>query len=550
MTSPAYKPGDIVADQYEIKGVVGSGGFARVYRAVERRLGRDVALKIMASSGDVDEDESGTVYGRFVREARLVSQLNNPHTITLYDYDSLSDGRLYMALEFVEGTTLEQTLEGQSRLSIERIRRIVTQMLDGLGEAHAAGVLHRDIKPSNVMLFDRHDRKDCVKLLDFGIAKKVASEDELHDDLTVFGTLVGTPRYMSPEQIQQLPLTPASDLYSVGLLIYEMWSGQSPFPSSDVTDIFKRMQAFEDDIEALTTAPDPLQAVGRRLLQPEPADRYETAEAVLEALGHTTDAPAPADGGDPDPVDGVPPTFPVGFDRAADSPSSELTGVDLAQGKLTAAAERQLEASAPASHSPPPPQPTPPDDVTSETTVEDRTPRGQRSTDTVLPAGTNPDDNESRTVLWIGIAIGLVGLIAAGLAVYVRSAASPTPDETPETAGVEPGPESGEASSLDAPESATTTDQDEPPVGPAVDRAAREVTDAATASAGRAEKRADETDDSEPSPTPDSRPSPGPTSDPPEDSSSSSSSSGGQREPDRSGSADDEPEGVPIQPFE
>ena len=545
MTSRSYKPGDIVADQYEIKGVVGSGGFARVYRAVERRLGRDVALKIMASSDDSTDTESGTVYGRFVREARLVSQLNNPHTITLYDYDTLPDGRLYMALEFVEGTTLEQLLDGRQGLPPERIQRIVVQMLDGLGEAHAAGVLHRDIKPSNVMLFDRHGRTDCVKLLDFGIAKKVASEDALHEDLTVAGTLVGTPRYMSPEQIQQLPLTPASDLYSVGLLIYEMWCGQSPFPTTDVTDIFQRMQAFDRDLGALDSAPDPLKSIAARLLRPEPDDRFETAEAVLEQLGHSVDPPSgEVNGEEAAAVATVPPSFPVGFDRAADTPSTELTGVNVVEGQWTVAAERQLRKS-PAS----PMAIGDPAVDDQAPTVEDRTPRNDRSTETNAdesPATLAHTDRaaESKGVR-VALVLLLLGLIGAGayLALNVGDTEVESEDRTTERS--------------DPAASASDDSMKQAPVGPAIERASGRVADASRRAADRAAERANAREREEPAGG--TSPSNG-TSDqkrdrdpsPPGRETDEPAERLPQRdsEPDESTSSDDESEGVTIEPFE
>jgi serine/threonine-protein kinase len=250
MPDEMFKPGDEVGEFYEVKGVLGSGGFAYVYRAVERRLDREVALKVMSPDRVETEDDGERLRQRFLREARHVSKLDSPHAVTLHDHDILPDGRLYMVLEYVDGRTLDKVLESSGGMSADRIHRILVQLLDVLAEAHDAGILHRDVKPSNVMLHERRDGEDWLKLLDFGIAKKVASEGT-DDDVTREGQLVGTPQYMSPEQLRQFPTTPASDLFSVGLLVYEMWAGRSPFASTDIIQIYDRMKQFRSDLGEL-----------------------------------------------------------------------------------------------------------------------------------------------------------------------------------------------------------------------------------------------------------------------------------------------------------
>lgn len=341
MAYDPYKPGDIVQGRYEVEEMIGSGGFARVYRAVEQGLERNVALKVLSPEDDHGFSDFEIVKKRFNREARLVSQLTSPQTITLHEFDTLPDGRLFMALEYVDGVTISDQLE-EGGISADRVRDIVVQILDALGEAHAAGVLHRDIKPSNIMLFDRFGRSDCVKLLDFGIAKKLATEEARDENLTSDGTLVGTPRYMSPEQLKRYPLGPASDLYSVGLIAHELWTGRPVLQSNDVTDIFRKIRASTDMATGMEDAPELLRRVTRRLLRVDPEDRYRSAERVLEDLEDSEERGANTEQRLSDAASGFEPTFPVGLDRTVETPSSELTGVEAAGGGLTAEARAEL----------------------------------------------------------------------------------------------------------------------------------------------------------------------------------------------------------------
>jgi len=355
MSGEDLQPGSLVADQYEIERLIGSGGFARVYRARQLELDRPVALKVLAPRSENDSGSSlETVKKRFYREARLISRLQAPHTVTVYEYDVLEDGKLYMALEYIDGTDLAALLSEQAPLAPDRITRILIQVLKALGAAHSQDILHRDIKSTNVMVFERFGETDCVKLLDFGIAKSVMAENQLEAGLTMEGAVIGTPRSMSPEQIQGRPLTPASDLFSAGLLLYEMYTGESPFETHDVNMIYKRMKRMPDDLGPLGDAPPPLAEVAKKLLTYEIGDRYDDAgEAladlrgresttaaespdVLEEVGgverppESTDSP-PAAADESDAI-----SFPLGLDRAGATPSTELTSVS-AGGQTTAA---------------------------------------------------------------------------------------------------------------------------------------------------------------------------------------------------------------------
>lgn len=483
MENRTYKPGDVVAGEYRIKNVIGSGGFSRVYHAIEERLGRDVALKIMTlrDGGTFDE----RVSKRFIREARLISQLASPHTVTLYDYDTLPDHRMYMVLEYVEGTTLDQYTDRRG-LDADRIERILKQMLDALGEAHRAGVLHRDLKPTNVMLFDRFGQTDCVKLLDFGIAKKLRSQNALHKDLTVPGHVVGTPGYMSPEQLDYEDLTPASDLYNVGLLLYEMWSGNSPFPTTEPDDVQERMEQLEANLGELSDAPEPLKSVGAKLLKVDPSERYETAEEVLEALGHELGPGARGDRPSREPRDSVPPTFPVGFDRATNVPSSELTGVAVTERRLTPAAEHQLQSTVtttltqtPKEARGPEPMPEPeaaPSSGESAGPTESLELEDEKAHPPPVATETKPTEPEWGSRFFAGVAVATV-VVAIGVAAYLLWPLGTSESAAPMVSAV-PG------------DTATSSKGSKPAESPVlkrtVGRASREI----GAAIGRSERRA------------------------------------------------------------
>lgn len=338
MNEQRIKPGELVAGQYRIDRLVGSGGFAQVYRAVQADLDRTVAVKILRPSSDQTETSpSKRAVDRFEREAKLVSSLQNPHTVTVYDYGTLPGGRLYMVLEYVDGTTLSELVERQGPLPVDRLIPILVQILDSLREAHALDIVHRDIKPGNIMVFDRIGHRDSVKVLDFGVAKSVAREQSAASErpeqreLTAHGAVIGTPKYMSPEQLMGKPLRPASDLFSVGILAYLMYAGNLPYRSNDSGSILRRMKTFEHDLGALDNAPDLLRSVGRKLLAPEVEQRYQSADEALDDLeqrdeiemetqqSSSVDSTASA-------------TFPMGLDPEGQTASTELTSVDSHQG--------------------------------------------------------------------------------------------------------------------------------------------------------------------------------------------------------------------------
>ncbi len=313
------KPGDLFEGRYEIDCLIGSGGFAKVYKAKQTDLGREVALKIMLPAEALKElmdDSDGTgghkLAERFMQEARLIARLRDPHTVTMHDHGKSKDGLLYMVMEFIDGVPLSRLIKAQGALDARRVSKILRQCLSSLQEAHAFGMLHRDIKPGNIMIYEHVGRSDQAKLLDFGIAKVVgrqaAMKQDLKEDLTTNGALLGTPRYMSPEQIRGQDLTPASDLYSLGLVAYEALTGHKAIESnSSVIVIGAQLDPRSFAVPNRGTIPPGLRMVVNRMLEKDRNLRYQSVEDVLDELdrldtgafpaaGRTPTLPPPSDG--------------------------------------------------------------------------------------------------------------------------------------------------------------------------------------------------------------------------------------------------------------
>jgi serine/threonine protein kinase len=210
-----------IAGRFRLECEIGTGGMGTVYRATHLGLERPVAVKIIKQEFAADRDVSD----RFLREARTMARLRHPHAAMIFDAGTLPDGRHFIIMEFVEGTTLSQELVRQQKFSAEQAVKIAVQICEVLEEAHQLGIIHRDLKPSNIMLNDRG-----VRVLDFGVAKVLVSADTTATHATTgSGQIVGTPRYMSPEQCLGQRVGARSDLYSLGVVLYEMLAGRPPF---------------------------------------------------------------------------------------------------------------------------------------------------------------------------------------------------------------------------------------------------------------------------------------------------------------------------------
>lgn len=261
--------GQIIGNRYRITGVIGEGGMGVVYVG-EQQMGstiRKVAVKTLHPH--LSKDES--VLKRFHRECGTVAQLEHPNTIKVYDFGSTPDGTLYIAMEFVAGRSLSDVLEKEHGLPAERVVQILKQVCGALDEAHQLGIVHRDLKPDNIILTQRAGEQDFVKVLDFGIAARTESADAAREQkLTQQGTVLGTPPYMSPEQFTGKALDRRSDIYSLGVMAYEMLTGRLPFEAET---------PWQWATQHMTAQPVPFETVAPQLRASEPMRR-----AVMRAL--------------------------------------------------------------------------------------------------------------------------------------------------------------------------------------------------------------------------------------------------------------------------
>lgn len=318
--------GEIFAERYRVEALVGVGGFSRVYRAEQIGLERPVAVKVLAPASANSSAPIEVIEQRFYREARLLSQLRGPHVVLLHDYGRTATGLLFMVSEFIDGRDLKETLGDEGMLDEARARDIFTQVLYGLSEAHAAGFLHRDVKPSNIMLFRGHDGSEQVKLLDFGIAKGIAGVSEETTSLTRTGAVIGTPRYMSPEQMIGQPLAPTSDLHSAALVAYEMLVGRSPFEGLQFKAIQQRAGSASVRLPATLDIADDFRQILEKLLTVSPSTRFQSCTEVLRALDEPVDAVTrewPNASARPRHAKVV--TFPLQFDSAGQTTLNTLT---------------------------------------------------------------------------------------------------------------------------------------------------------------------------------------------------------------------------------
>jgi serine/threonine protein kinase len=224
-------PGDVIAGKYNIEKELGRGAYGVVFRARQEGIDRHVALKTLLPKAFLETD----IVERFEREAKFVGRLNHPNIVRVHDYGR-HENLLYMSVEYVEGDTLEEIIAEEGPLEPERVRRLVYQMVDALEHAHETGIVHRDLKPANIVILkspvgESGEEKEVVKVLDFGIAKLIQTETEgeTAEALTQAGTVLGTPHYMSPETIIGEQDDHRADIYSLGVMIYEMLTGERPF---------------------------------------------------------------------------------------------------------------------------------------------------------------------------------------------------------------------------------------------------------------------------------------------------------------------------------
>ena len=276
--------GTIVGGRYRITQMLGEGGMGRVYVG-EQQMGtsvRKVAVKTLLAEYTKDPE----VQPRFMRECGTMSELEHPNTIKVFDYGKTDGGDLYIAMELLTGQELEKALE-RGALQPDRVDHIVGQICGSLQEAHDKGIVHRDLKPANIYLTTRAGEEDYVKVLDFGIAKrdeKVTTKQE--QKLTKAGTVLGTPPYMSPEQFKGGELDARSDIYSLGVMTYEMLTGRLPFDADTPWAwATQHMTAQPFPFEAIPMGgqvPPKMKAAVMRALSKDKTQRQQTVREYFE----------------------------------------------------------------------------------------------------------------------------------------------------------------------------------------------------------------------------------------------------------------------------
>ncbi len=278
--SEKRKLGVIIAEKYRVDKLIARGGFSSVYRGTQMGMGRPVAIKTLS----LDQDVEATWLERFGREARLVSQLRHPNTITIFDFGKHQDDFLYIVMEYINGRSLSRQVRKYGHLSPDDVAFVATEILKSLDEAHARNILHRDLKPSNIMIARDHNDDLVVKVLDFGVAKMV-EPDETDITLTAQGAFVGTPRYASPEQMRREEATIRSDIYGVGMVMWEALVGDPPVPDTEFsTAVEYHLGPKPWRLPPEVACPPALAHILYRALEKEPGDRYQSCSEMLADL--------------------------------------------------------------------------------------------------------------------------------------------------------------------------------------------------------------------------------------------------------------------------
>ncbi|WP_437634903.1 serine/threonine protein kinase [Sorangium sp. So ce854] len=285
--------GKVLNQKFKIHSLLATGGMGVIYRGEQIALERQVAIKVLTptnSSNQIDPN----FHKRFFLEASILARLQHPNIVTVFDYgrvENMEPERYFMAMEFLEGETLFRRLRKAGRLSAPDAMGIARQIARGLREAHKHGVVHRDLKPSNVMLVPGEDTGELVKILDFGLVKVLADDSE---ELTQQGSFLGSPRFMSPEQISHGKVDLRTDVYSLGVIVYQMLCGKVPFEAQNSVQILiahlqqpvPRMRERNPEADV----PEVLEAFVMRCLSKEPDGRPANMEAFIRGLGECAQA--------------------------------------------------------------------------------------------------------------------------------------------------------------------------------------------------------------------------------------------------------------------
>ncbi|MCA9618909.1 MAG: Hsp70 family protein [Myxococcales bacterium] len=276
--------GSVLEGRYRIDKILADGGMGRIYRAEHTFLGKPFAIKVLHPELSNNRD----ITHRFIKEARAASAIKSDHVVSISDFGTLPDGTGYFVMEYLEGRSLEEVLDDRGAMPADAIRSIGIQVADGLRGAHELDIVHRDLKPANIMMVDRPDHPHHAKILDFGIAKSPTSDSGGHSVVTMVGVMMGTPHYMAPEQIDGVAVDGRSDIYALGVVMFEMATGVPPFDAESVAEVLAKHKWGEvpriHDVLARADCPPSLEQVIRKCLEKSPQDRYQTAQELARAL--------------------------------------------------------------------------------------------------------------------------------------------------------------------------------------------------------------------------------------------------------------------------
>jgi serine/threonine-protein kinase len=274
--------GKTIDGKYLVQSVLGEGGMAIVYRAHHLQMERVVVIKVM--QGWLTSNK--TSVERFEREGKLTAKLNHPNIVAVYDVGSIDGREPYIVMEYIKGEALADRIHNGGPLDFDTTANIIIQICRGLEEAHSSGIIHRDLKPDNVLLQVKSDRPDWVKIVDFGISNMIQGAKRL----TKTGRMVGTPEYIAPEQLKDKPIDIRTDLYAVGIMIFEMLTGRVPFDGESAESILMK-HLLEEPVPMATIRPElagenPFDPIVAKLLKKAPEERYQTAEELRHVLEH------------------------------------------------------------------------------------------------------------------------------------------------------------------------------------------------------------------------------------------------------------------------
>jgi hypothetical protein len=276
--------GRVINDRFRVVSLIARGGMGKVYRAEQAPLGREVALKVLNPnySGDGDPE----FHKRFFLEASTCSKLTHPNTVTIFDYGRTDDDVYYIAMELLDGRTLHRMLRDEGSLPPARALHVARQVCRSLREAHNLGVIHRDLKPANIYMVRHGDETDFVKVLDFGLVKEIGEGE----DLTQTGLFMGSPKYMSPEQIRGEKVDGRADIYALGVILYEMLTGKVPFDRPNSVNI---LMAHVHEAPPPLIAANPecevsssIEQIVMKALAKNPDERFANMDELLAALKH------------------------------------------------------------------------------------------------------------------------------------------------------------------------------------------------------------------------------------------------------------------------